>query len=76
MDAFELLKADHRKVAELFDLLETAGGKRKLDVFKRIKSELGRSLTLSVSEAARLKRLLRNPLRNLLRRLREKDRGN
>jgi hemerythrin-like domain-containing protein len=40
MDAFELLKADHAKVAELFDLLETASGKRKLDVFKRIKSEL------------------------------------
>jgi hemerythrin-like domain-containing protein len=40
MDAFELLKADHKKVAELFDLLENAGGKRKLDVFKRIKSEL------------------------------------
>ncbi|HSS21251.1 MAG TPA: hemerythrin domain-containing protein [Pyrinomonadaceae bacterium] len=40
MDAFELLKADHKKVAELFDLLETATGKRKLDVFKRIKSEL------------------------------------
>lgn len=40
MDAFELLKADHKKVAQLFDLLETASGKRKLDVFKRIKSEL------------------------------------
>ena len=40
MDAFELLKADHKRVAELFDLLETASGKRKLDVFKRIKSEL------------------------------------
>ncbi|HEV7681516.1 MAG TPA: hemerythrin domain-containing protein [Pyrinomonadaceae bacterium] len=40
MDAFELLKADHKKVAELFDLLETASGKRKLDVFKRIKTEL------------------------------------
>jgi hemerythrin-like domain-containing protein len=40
MDAFELLKTDHKKVAELFDLLETASGKRKLDVFKRIKSEL------------------------------------
>ena len=40
MDAFELLKADHKKVAELFDLLETASGKRKLDVFRRIKSEL------------------------------------
>ena len=40
MDAFELLKADHKKVAELFDLLERASGKRKLDVFKRIKSEL------------------------------------
>jgi hemerythrin-like domain-containing protein len=40
MNAFELLKADHKKVAELFDLLETASGKRKLDVFRRIKSEL------------------------------------
>jgi hemerythrin-like domain-containing protein len=40
MDAFELLKADHKKVAELFDLLETASGKRKLDVFKQIKGEL------------------------------------
>ena len=40
MDAFDLLKADHKKVAELFDLLETASGKRKLDVFKRIKGEL------------------------------------
>lgn len=40
MDAFELLKADHQKVAELFELLESASGKRKLDVFKRIKSEL------------------------------------
>ncbi len=40
MDPFELLKADHKKVAELFDVLEAASGKRKLDVFKRIKSEL------------------------------------
>jgi hypothetical protein len=40
MNAFELLKADHKKVAELFDLLETASGKRKLDVFNRIKGEL------------------------------------
>jgi len=40
MNAFDLLKADHRKVAELFEQLETAGGVRKLDVFKRIKSEL------------------------------------
>lgn len=40
MDAFELLKADHKKVAELFDLLETASGKGKLDVFRQIKSEL------------------------------------
>ena len=40
MNAFELLKDDHKKVAELFDSLESASGKRKLDVFKRIKSEL------------------------------------
>lgn len=40
MDAFELLKADHKKVAELFDRLEAASGKAKLAVFKQIKSEL------------------------------------
>ena len=40
MDAFELLKADHRKVAELFDQLDTAGGKAKLNVFNQIKNEL------------------------------------
>lgn len=40
MDAFNLLKADHRKVAELFEQLESASGKRKLDVFKQIKTEL------------------------------------
>ena len=40
MDAFELLKADHKKVAELFDRLEAASGKAKLVVFKQIKSEL------------------------------------
>ena len=40
MDAFSLLKADHRKVAELFDQLESASGKRKLSVFEQIKMEL------------------------------------
>lgn len=40
MDAFELLKADHKKVAQLFDQLEAASGKARLDVFKKIKSEL------------------------------------
>ena len=40
MDAFELLKADHKKVAELFDKLDAASGKTKLDVFAQIKSEL------------------------------------
>jgi hemerythrin-like domain-containing protein len=40
MDAFELLKADHKKVAELFDRLEAASGKAKLDVFEQINSEL------------------------------------
>lgn len=40
MDAFELLKADHKKVADLFDRLEAASGKAKLAVFKQIKSEL------------------------------------
>jgi hemerythrin-like domain-containing protein len=40
MDAFNLLKTDHQKVAELFDKLEAASGKAKLDVFKQIKTEL------------------------------------
>jgi hypothetical protein len=40
MDPFELLKADHEKVAQLFDRLETNTGKAKLDTFKQIKQEL------------------------------------
>lgn len=40
MDAFELLKADHQKVAKLFDRLEAASGKAKLNVFEQIKKEL------------------------------------
>jgi len=40
MDAFNLLKTDHRKVAELFDELESADGKAKLQVFEQIKTEL------------------------------------
>jgi hemerythrin-like domain-containing protein len=40
MDAFSLLKADHEKVAELFEQLETAGGQAKLRVFEQIKTEL------------------------------------
>lgn len=40
MDAFNLLKADHRKVAQLFDQLESARGANKLSVFKQIKTEL------------------------------------
>ena len=40
MDAFELLKADHKKVNSLFDELEAAAGKDKLRVFDQIKTEL------------------------------------
>ena len=40
MDPFELLKADHRKVEQLFSQLESASGQRKLQVFKQIKAEL------------------------------------
>jgi len=40
MDAFELLKADHKKVSGLFDELEAASGKAKLSVFAQIKTEL------------------------------------
>jgi hemerythrin-like domain-containing protein len=40
MDAFKLLKADHRKVDELFKQLERTNGKQKLTVFEQIKMEL------------------------------------
>jgi hemerythrin-like domain-containing protein len=40
MDAFQLLKEDHKKVEQLFSELESATGKAKLDVFKQIKTEL------------------------------------
>ena len=40
MDPFELLKADHRKVEQLFTELESATGKKKLTVFEQIKMEL------------------------------------
>ena len=40
MDPFELLKTDHRNVEQLFSELESADGKKKLTVFKQIKTEL------------------------------------
>jgi len=40
MDAFNLLKADHRKVEELFEQLESARGQAKMRVFEEIKAEL------------------------------------
>jgi hemerythrin-like domain-containing protein len=40
MDPFELLKKDHRTVAELFERLEAASGKAKLGIFQQIKNEL------------------------------------
>src|SRR5829696_2970683 len=40
MDAFNLLKADHRKVEELFSQLESARGAAKLRVFEQIRMEL------------------------------------
>ena len=40
MDAFNLLKEDHRKVEELFEQLESSRGAAKLRVFEQIKMEL------------------------------------
>lgn len=40
MDPFELLKTDHKKVAQLFDELEAAAGTAKLGIFDQIKNEL------------------------------------
>ena len=40
MDAFNLLKTDHRKVEDLFSELESASGQAKMRVFAQIKTEL------------------------------------
>ena len=40
MDPFSLLKADHENVADLFEQLESASGKQKLEVFNQIRTEL------------------------------------
>jgi len=40
MDAFSLLKADHRKVEELFEEFESASGQAKMRLFQQIKTEL------------------------------------
>ncbi|MFN2493000.1 MAG: hemerythrin domain-containing protein [Pyrinomonadaceae bacterium] len=40
MDAFELLKNDHRKVSQLFEELESASGQQKTQLFSRLKGEL------------------------------------
>lgn len=40
MDAFNLLKEDHRKVEQLFEQLESSRGAAKLRVFEQIKTEL------------------------------------
>jgi len=40
MDAFELLKKDHKNVSNLFSEIESASGQEKLKVFGRLKAEL------------------------------------
>ncbi len=40
MDAFELLKNDHKKVSQLFKEIESASGQAKTQVFSRLKREL------------------------------------
>jgi hemerythrin superfamily protein len=40
MDAFSLLKADHRKVEDLFAQLESARGQSKMRLFQQIQTEL------------------------------------
>ncbi|MDQ5845481.1 MAG: hemerythrin domain-containing protein [Acidobacteriota bacterium] len=40
MDAFELLKNDHKKVSELFKQIESASGQAKKQLFSQVKSEL------------------------------------
>lgn len=40
MDAFELLKKDHKKVSQLFQEVEAASGQTKKQIFSRLKTEL------------------------------------
>lgn len=40
MDAFELLKKDHKKVSQLFEEIESASGKSKNQLFGQLKKEL------------------------------------
>ena len=40
MDAFELLKNDHKKVAQLFEEIESASGPSKQQLFRQLKGEL------------------------------------
>jgi hypothetical protein len=40
MDAFELLKKDHKKVSQLFEEIESASGPSKQQLFTQLKSEL------------------------------------
>lgn len=40
MDAFELLKKDHKKVSQLFKEVEAASGQAKKQIFSRLKTEL------------------------------------
>ncbi|MDQ1639129.1 MAG: hypothetical protein QOF62_2468 [Pyrinomonadaceae bacterium] len=40
MNAFELLKKDHKKVAQLFKEVEAASGQTKKQIFSRLKKEL------------------------------------
>lgn len=40
MDAFELLKNDHKKVSQLFEEIESASGQSKTQLFNQLKSEL------------------------------------
>lgn len=40
MDPYELLKADHKKVSDLFSQIESASGNAKTNLFKKIRDEL------------------------------------
>ena len=40
MNAFQLLKNDHKIVSDLFDEIETSSGRAKTELFMRLKSEL------------------------------------
>ena len=67
MNAFELLKADHKKVNELFDQLEAATGKAKLEVMNLLRQTIRPEFLNRVDEVIMFQPLMRKEIRNIIK---------